>query len=309
MKVSITVEGQRGLTWDKWKVFAPTVEDFGFSGLYRSDHFIDATPPDLPSLEMWVSLTWLADHTNKMQIGSLVTPFSFRHPVHTARMASDIHNLSQNRFVLGVGAGWGGGEREHHMFGFDLLSVKERLLRFEEGLEVTSLLLHNDTPVSFSGQFYQLNDAFFIPPKKDQSTPPIMIGGNGKRVILSLAAKYADEWNAIYRTPAQFAELNTKLDKLLDEMQRPRQSVKRSQMMGLIFGEDQRNLDAQLGGKSADDFSEKGLLVGCASQIIDQLKALKNAGMEQVILQWSDLDNLNRLEKFAEQLLPDVLKL
>jgi alkanesulfonate monooxygenase SsuD/methylene tetrahydromethanopterin reductase-like flavin-dependent oxidoreductase (luciferase family) len=308
MEVSITVEGQRGLTWDKWKAFAPTVEKLGFSGLYRSDHFIDAEPPDMPSLEMWLSLTWLADHTSRMKIGSLVTPFSFRHPVHTARMASDIHKLSQNRFVLGVGAGWGGGEREHHMFGFDLLSVKERLLRFEEGLEVTSLLLHNDTPVSFSGQFYQLNDAFFIPPDKDQSCPPIMIGGNGERVILSLAAKYADEWNAIYRTPAQFAELNRKLDKLLEKMQRPRESVKRSQMMGLVFGLDQNDLDSQLGGKSTNEFWKKGMLAGCASQIIEQLEALKNAGVEQVILQWSDLENLNRLEKFSEQLLPNILQ-
>ena len=99
MEVAITVEGQRGLTWDRWKTFAPIVEALGFSGLYRSDHFVDADPPDLPSLEMWVSLTWLADHTNRMRIGSLVTPLSFRHPVHTARMAKDLSELTKGRFV------------------------------------------------------------------------------------------------------------------------------------------------------------------------------------------------------------------
>ena len=309
MEVSITVEGQRGLTWDRWKVFAPAVEAFGFSGLYRSDHFVDTAPPDLPSLEMWVSLTWLADHTSRIQIGSLVTPVSFRHPVHTARMARDLSQLSEGRFVLGVGAGWGGAEREHRMFGFDLLPVRERFLRFEEGLEVISLLLTQTAPVSYTGQYYQLYEAYFVPMSESPYKTPIMVGGNGAAQILSLAVKYADEWNAIYRTPAQFAELNTKLNQLLEENQRPGSDIKRSQMMGMVYGLNQTDLDIQLGGRNPDECWQRGMLAGCASQIIDQLGELKASGVEQVILQWPELDSLQRLEVFSKHVLRGVLSL
>ena len=309
MEVAITVEGQRGLTWDRWKAFAPAVEALGFSGLYRSDHFVDADPPDRPSLEMWVSLTWLADHTSGMRIGSLVTPFSFRHPVHTARMAKDLSELTKGRFVLGVGAGWGGAEREHRMFGFDLLPVTDRFIRFEEGLEVISHLLRDVSPVVFSGRYYQLREARFVSASESDYRTPIMVGGNGANKVLSLAAKYADEWNAIYRTPAQFAELNTRLDTLLDENQRSRVTVKRSQMMGVVFGTDQADLTHQLGGKHIDEFGERGMLAGCASQIKNQLEAFRDAGVEQVILQWPELDNTTRLEAFSEQVLPYALSL
>jgi alkanesulfonate monooxygenase SsuD/methylene tetrahydromethanopterin reductase-like flavin-dependent oxidoreductase (luciferase family) len=307
MKVAITVEGQRGLTWDKWKAFAPAVEDFGFSGLYRSDHFVDADPPDLPSLELWVSLTWLADHTRKIQIGSLVTPFSFRHPVHTARMAKDLDDLSGGRFVLGVGAGWEGAVREHTMFGFDLLPVKERFIRFEEGLEIVSRLLKENQPVTFTGRFYHLQEARLLPFPKRLGGPPIMVGGNGSTRLLSLAAKYADEWNAIHRTPIEFAKLNNRLNMLLDKIQRPRQSIKRSQMMGLMFGESQPDLVHLLGDRQASEMWEKGVLVGCASQIVDQLNQLAEAGVVQVILQWSDLENLRKLESFSHQVLSQVI--
>lgn len=303
MKLAITVEGQRGLTWGKWKMFAPTVEDFGFSGLFRSDHFLDASPPDEPSLELWVALTWLADHTRKIQIGSLVTPFSFRHPVHTARMAQDLNDLSGGRFVLGVGAGWEGAVREHAMFGFDLLPVKDRLDRFEEGLGVVSRLLKASEPVTYAGKYYHLQEARLIPAPERKGSPALMVGGNGSCRILSLAAKYADEWNAINRTPAQIIELNHRLDTLLDEMQRPRQSVKRSQMKTLIFGTNQTDLDQRLGNRQVSEVREQGGLVGCASEIVSQLGELVEAGVRQAILQWPDLDDLGRLEFFAQRVL------
>jgi alkanesulfonate monooxygenase SsuD/methylene tetrahydromethanopterin reductase-like flavin-dependent oxidoreductase (luciferase family) len=177
MEVALTVEGQRGLTWDRWKNFVPRVEECGYSGLFRSDHFVEAEPPDQDSLELWVSLTWAADHTRRMEIGSLVTPVSFRHPVHTARMAKELDDLSAGRFVLGVGAGWEGGTREHHMFGFDLLPVQERFLRFQEGLEVITQLLRSTAPVNFEGSYYQLRAARLLPTPTRKGGPRILVGG------------------------------------------------------------------------------------------------------------------------------------
>lgn len=306
MRIAITVEGQRGLTWQRWQRFALAVDTLGFSGLYRSDHFMDADPPDQDSLELWTSLTWLASHTKRIEFGPLVTPLSFRHPVHTARMAKDVDDLSGGRLVLGLGAGWGGGAREHRTFGFKLLPVPERFARFEEGLIIIWRLLRSESPVSFDGQYFCLDQARLLPRPQRKGGPPILIGGNGPQRILPLAAKYADEWNAIYRTPTQFNELNTQLNILLDEFGRPRESVRRSQMQGIVFASDQAKLQTKLNGKSPTDLENRGLLVGTPNQITDQLGCLEDVGVEQVILQWPGLDDLSSLENFATTVLHQV---
>ncbi len=106
MDIAIMIEGQNGLNWPRWQRIARAVEDLGFAGLYRSDHFTNGAPPDLDSLELWVSLTWLASNTKRIQFGPMVTPLSYRHPVLTARMAAAVDDLSGGRLTLGVGAGW-----------------------------------------------------------------------------------------------------------------------------------------------------------------------------------------------------------
>ena len=188
MDIAIMIEGQNGLNWPRWKRIARLVEDLGFAGLYRSDHFTNASPPDLDSLELWVSLTWLADNTERIEFGPLVTPFSFRHPAHTARMASAVDDLSGGRLTLGLGAGWQ--DREHENFGFSLLDIDDRFRRMEEGLEVVTRLLRSNSPSSFSGEFYTLQDAVLLPRPAHPNRPPILIGGNGEKRTLPLAARF-----------------------------------------------------------------------------------------------------------------------
>src|SRR5512139_245600 len=139
LEVAIMIEGQNGLTWPRWQRLAEAVEQLGFAGLYRSDHYTNANPPDKDSLELWISLAWLASHTSRIEFGPLVSPISFRHPTMTARMAAAVDDLSGGRLVLGLGAGWQ--QREHTHFGWDLLDLKGRFERFEEGLMVISSLL------------------------------------------------------------------------------------------------------------------------------------------------------------------------
>lgn len=136
IEVAIMIEGQNGLNWKRWQRLASVVEACGYIGLYRSDHYTNADPPDMDSLECWVSLTWLATHTERLEFGPLVTPMSFRHPTHTARMAAAVDDLSGGRLTLGIGAGWQ--EREHVNYGWDLLDPKERFSRLEEGLKIIS---------------------------------------------------------------------------------------------------------------------------------------------------------------------------
>src|SRR5947207_14249448 len=98
--VSLQIEGQMGLTWPRWKRLVAEVEALGFAGLYRSDHFTNAEPPDKESLELIVALTYLADRTQRVRFGSLVAALSFRHPTLLARQAAALADLSGGRMIL-----------------------------------------------------------------------------------------------------------------------------------------------------------------------------------------------------------------
>ncbi len=304
--VAIMVEGQDGLNWPRWQRIARTVEDSGFAGLYRSDHYTNANPPDLDSLELWVSLTWLASYTTRIEFGPMVSPVSFRQPTMTARMAAAVDDLSNGRLILGVGAGWQ--EREHINYDWPLLSVTERLDRFKEGLQVLHGLLRQETPFDFAGHYYTLHEAVVLPHPKRGAGLPILIGGNGKERTLSLAAKYADEWNGVYLTVDKARALNTRLDELLAANGREKTALKRSLMTRVVFGRDDEELKRVLAadGRTIEELRAASIVVGTPSAIVDQIGEIAEAGMYRVLLQWLELDDMDRLEALASSVLPQV---
>lgn len=302
------IEGQNGLTWARWQRLAQAVEELGFAGLYRSDHYTNANPPDKESLEVWVSLTWLASHSRRIQFGPLVCPFSFRDPTMLARTASAVDDLSGGRLALGLGAGWQ--EREHNNYGWDLLDIKDRFERFEEGLEVVSRLLNSAAPVDFQGKYYRLKDAILLPRPHRPGGPPITIGGNGEKRTLRFAARFAQEWNAVFIPAHEFARLNRVLDSYLAAINRPASSLRRSIMTGCIFAANDQQLEqkvsARTGGRrKADELRQHGLVVGTAEQMRSQLAEYAAAGAQRIMLQWLDLDDLHGLAGLADAALPD----
>lgn len=299
--VAIMIEGQAGLNWERWRNVAETVEDAGFHGLFRSDHFTNAEGPYEDSLELWTSLTWLADNTEKIEFGSLVTPTSFRNPVFTARMAKDVDNLADGRLTLGVGAGWQ--EREHETFGFDLLALGERFDRFEEGVEVIDRLLESDEPISFDGEYYELDDALLLPRPDRPGGPDLLIGGNGQNRTLPTAAVHADEWNGLFVPPGEYESLNERLDDLLESEGRSPEEVRRSFMTRVLFGRDEEELDELLDGKDREELEAHGVIVGTGPEVAERLDRLEEAGADRVMCQWLALDDLERLEAFGEAVL------
>ena len=300
LEIAIMIEGQNGLTWRRWQDIARLVEDAGFVGLFRSDHFTNGNPPEMESLELWTSLTWLASHTSRIEFGPLVTPFSFRHPVHTARMAAAVDDLSNGRLVLGLGAGWN--EREHHLFGFDLLEVDPRFDRFQEGLEVVTRLLQSDIPVTFEGRYYRLYEAILLPRPQRPGGPRILIGGNGPNRTLSNVVHYAGEWNCVQLPPHEFARLNERLSEMLVEAGREPESARRSMMTGCVFGKDDAALKKKVSsyGRSLEELRRRGIVAGSLDAVKDQLKALEQVGLQRIMLQWLDLEDLDGLEALAK---------
>ncbi|MDP9314648.1 MAG: TIGR03560 family F420-dependent LLM class oxidoreductase [Chloroflexota bacterium] len=304
IEVAIMIEGQNGLTWERWQRIATAVEEGGFVGLYRSDHFTNPEPPNIDSLECWISLAWLASHTKRIEFGPLVSPVSFRDPVMLARQALAVDDLSGGRLTFGVGAGWQ--VREHANFGYELLDKQRRLARFEESVEVMSRLLRSDEPVSFEGQFYRLHEAILLPRPNRAGGPPLLIGGNGPQRTLPLAARYATEWNGVMAPPATIAERNRQLDELLRQQGRQPADLRRSFMTNVVFGRDDAEVTHKLQGRDASELQSRGFMVGTADAVVAQIGAYADAGVQRIMLQWLDLDDLDGLAALAQDVLPQL---
>lgn len=316
-ELSIMIEAQDGVNWPIWKSLIEEVEALGFAGMFRSDHYSNGRPPEKDSLEMVVSLTHLAEHTKRIHFGPLVSPVSFREPTMLARQAAAIDDLSGGRMLLGLGAGWQ--EREHNMFGHHLGTVKERMDRFEEGVEVVSKLLNSDGPVIFEGRYFQLREAILLPRPQRPGGPLILIGGSGRRRTLPLVARYASQWNAVNPPLEEFKELSIHLDDLLRQEGRQPGDVKRSIMTMVIFGRAREDLEKRLdkppfnsptlAGKSLAEKiaawrDERHVLIGNGEEIADQISALSAAGVQEIMTQWFQLDDITGLRQYAEDVLP-----
>lgn len=172
------------------------LDDNNWHGIYLSDHFMPHKNhvQSGPMVECWTALSAIACSTKNIQLSSFVSPLSFRHPGVLANMATTVDEISKGRLILGVGAGWQ--QNEHESYGFDLLTPKERIDRFEEGIQVLIGLLNN-SEFSFNGKFFNLDNAT-CEPKKYSRNIPIMIGcWTGNNRMLSIAKKYGDIINLI----------------------------------------------------------------------------------------------------------------
>jgi F420-dependent oxidoreductase-like protein len=191
-------------TWaamlDVWRA-ADDIEVF--ESAWTFDHFYPIFSDSAgPCLEGWVTLTALAQATRRLRLGTLVTGIHYRHPAVLANMAATLDIISGGRLELGIGAGWN--EEESGAYGIPLGSPAERSDRFEEACAVLAGLLSEDS-FSFGGRYYQLTDARCNPKPVQRPHPPICIGGSGERRTLRTTARYAQHWNFVGGTPAEFA--------------------------------------------------------------------------------------------------------
>ncbi len=304
MLISLMIEGAFGLNWPRWQRLVRAAEELGFDGLYRSDHFMDGTDSHRDALEAYVSLAWAADHTERIELGTLVSPVSFRDPRILAWQAAAVNDLSQGRLRLGLGTGWQA--IEHDSFGFELGSMDERFARLEEGLEVVTRLVRSEHPVSYHGERYQLKDAQLVPQWSAANSPAIIIGGNGEKRTLPLVARFADEWNGLMMGNEEWQRRNHLLDELLRAQGRDGATVRRSLMCGTIIAADQATLDADPDKDRFGELLGRGAVIGTPNEVVEILAAKAEAGIESVQLQWLDFDDIGGLELIASKVLPQL---
>jgi F420-dependent oxidoreductase-like protein len=312
MKIGVMIEGQEGLTWDRWFRIADRVESLGLDSLWRSDHFFSLMGHlERPALECWTSLTALAQRTRRIQFGPLVSPMTFRHPALLARMAAAVDLLSNGRLVLGVGAGWN--EAEHHAFGIGLPPLKERFDRLEEGIAVIKALWTGG-PVDLDGRYYPLRGAAAYPRPLQRPAPSLLIGGDGEVRLLRIVAKDADEWNSHAGGPDIYRVKRAKLEEHCRAVGRDPGTIRRSWMAGIVIGRDapevadkSRWMQAFLAALSAvppaavpDELRRRGWVVGTPDQAAAQIDAMSALGVERAMFQWYNLDDLDGLGLLAE---------
>lgn len=317
VKLGIMLEGQEDLSWGKWHDWVDRCEELGFESLWRSDHLQPLVlGADKEALEAWVSFTTLAARTERIRFGAMVTPMTFRHPSVLAKMAASIDQLSGGRLEMGLGAGWC--VPEHTAFGIPFYDWKTRYGMLEEGIEVIKTLWTEDN-ATFKGQHFSLNGATSYPKPVQSPHPPFVIGGNGEKRTIPIAAKYAQEWNGINLTVEGFAEKRELLYGACEKIGRGEGEISTSLAATGIIGRDDREYERRLavvagmlrarkeiGEASPEELMDKGFIVGTPEGVVERILAYGEAGASRVMFQLYDYEDTDLLDLIAERVLPRV---
>ncbi len=236
------------------RAVAQQAETDGFDSIWLPDHFLYRYPgqPTRGIWECWTMLAALAEATQRVEVGTLVTCNSFRHPAILAKMATAVDEVSRGRLILGVGAGWN--EPEYQAFG---LPFDHRVGRFEEALQILKPLLR-DGHVDFAGQYYQARDCEDAPRGPRPGGPPLMVGcGSESARMLRLTAQYADLWNVGYMgKPETMAEPLARIQEACNAVGRDPATLGVTALIGLWFPDLQANqpgfFDSPLTGKAEE---------------------------------------------------------
>jgi F420-dependent oxidoreductase-like protein len=308
VRLALMIEGQEGVTWEDWVALADACEEHGVEALFRSDHYVSGFDETRPVLDAWATLAGLAARTSKLELGTLVSPGTFRHPSLLARNAATADEISGGRVTLGIGAGWM--EREHEAYGFEFATAGERVARFGEQLEIVHRLLREDG-VDFDGSYYTLRGA----PGLRRPRLPILVGGSAKPGTTEPAVRFADEYNTFFATLDEIRERKQILDEACERAGRDPSTLRRSLMAPLVVGRDERELHesarrvgARFGREPQgvlDRYGEFGP-VGTVEQVVERLKQVEEIGYNRVMLQHLAHQDLDTVALIGRELVPAV---
>ncbi len=306
MQIGLMVEGQNGLTWERWSHILALAERLRFPSVFRSDHYFIGTQQS--SIEAFLSFVVAAKETRTIRFGSLVAPMTFRSPVDVGRMAAQVSLLSGGRFVLGIGAGWN--EPEHQAYGIPFPSLGDRMARLEEAVHVIKALW-GPGPADYAGRFFRLEGADCLP-KPERL--PLLIGGGGERKTLKLVAQHADEWNCVMQPPAGYAHKVEVLLRHCEAAGRNPATIRRSMMTFCFAGHTMAGVEALLrtffrdqtstGAELVERARNRRMLLGTTGQIVDTLSELEAHGLQEVMLQHLDFASDDLPEYFAAEIAP-----
>jgi alkanesulfonate monooxygenase SsuD/methylene tetrahydromethanopterin reductase-like flavin-dependent oxidoreductase (luciferase family) len=268
MRICLMLEGQEGIEWEQWLALATAAEAADLDGLFRSDHYRSIMRGDpAGSLDAWTTLAGIAARTDRIRLGTMVSPVTFRHASVLAKAVTTVDHISSGRVELGIGAGWF--EAEHDSYHFPFLTSRKRLDELDRQLaEITR----------------QWTDAPDVWPKPVQRPhPPIIVGGGAKPRTVRAAVQFADEYNTTFPSVVEAAERR----RILDEAAREagREPLRFSMMIGCLVGRDQAEVDERVARYHERVGPEPPPITGTVEQVVEQLRAYEEVGVERAMLQ------------------------
>jgi alkanesulfonate monooxygenase SsuD/methylene tetrahydromethanopterin reductase-like flavin-dependent oxidoreductase (luciferase family) len=268
VRICLMIEGQEGVEWEQWLALAEAAEAAGLEGLFRSDHYqAIGTGSPAGSLDAWTTLAALAARTQRLRLGTMVSPVTFRPASVLAKSVVTVDHVSGGRAELGIGAGWF--EREHTAYGFPFLTTRERLDELDRQLEEITR---------------QWTDADDIWPKPvQQPRPPIIVGGTAKPRTVRAAVRFADEYNTVFPTVDEARERKEVLDAAAREA--GRDPLVYSMMIGCLVGRDEADVELRLRRYDEEVGGSPPPVRGTVEQVAEQLRAYESVGVERAMLQ------------------------
>jgi F420-dependent oxidoreductase-like protein len=308
------IEGQEGVNWDDWVRIARLTEEKGLEGLFRSDHYTAIIHPRAAALDAWTTLAGLAALTDRIRLGTLVSPATFRHPSVLARMAATVDHISRGRLEVGMGAGWY--EREHLENGFPFLDAKQRFQLFAEQVEVVVRSWTEDG-FAHKGAAFELDDQTALPRPYQAPHPPLLLGGTVKPRFAALAARYATEVNTLGAPSAELRERKRRLDEACAEAGRDPTTLGYSVMTSCFVGDDEGEAIDRIHmfqSMRGDDTDPSVLLAdrrdrwlaGTVEQVAERIEELRAIGVARVFLQHLNHDDDEMVSLVGDRLLPLV---
>ena len=272
-------------TFDELAARARAAEAAGFDGIVGMDHLVPPLAADRPMYDAMITNTWLAAHTARLRVGSLVLCDAFRHPAVLAREAVSIDHASGGRFDLGIG--WGSVGAEFETFGVDPAAPAARVQRLRETLEVLRALWAGEV-VDYDGAFHHLRDA------RQEPVPlghiPIVIGGSGPKTM-ALVRDFADWWNL------SVPEIE-RLDELRAQAGGARVSIQ--QVFGFVAHDDDRDAVAAMAERR---YHYARPVVGTGPELLEHFVALADRGVERVYCWFADFAPPDTLAAFGESVI------
>jgi F420-dependent oxidoreductase-like protein len=290
--------------WSDTRDTARELDRLGFHSVWFNDHLYGVPMPHLPILEAWTALTAVGALTEKVELGTLVTPVGFRNPALLAKMAATLDVVTNGRVIVGLGSGWF--ESEFTGYGMPFPPLRDRLEQLDETATILKLLWTVSSP-SFAGKHYRL-DATYCEPKPVRR-PPILIGGGGEKVLLRLAAKHADVWNNLAVNQQALAAKVGKLHEHCAAVGRDPAEIRISQQCLVVIGESEADAQAKSDKAAAIYGGHMGApgplsIFGTAEQCIEKIHAHARLGCTMFVIEFFGRDVREPARLFAERVLP-----
>jgi alkanesulfonate monooxygenase SsuD/methylene tetrahydromethanopterin reductase-like flavin-dependent oxidoreductase (luciferase family) len=276
MRICLMIEGQEGVTWPQWLALAEATERAGLDALFRSDHYRSIVRGEpAGSLDAWATLAALAARTERIRLGTLVSPVTFRPPSVLAKNAVTVDHVSGGRVELGIGAGWF--EAEHTTYGFPFGTPRSRLDELDRQLaEITR-------------QWTEADDA--RPKPLQEPRPRIIVGGAAKPRTLAAAVRFADEYNTVFPSVDEARE---RAERVADAARAAgRTPLVFSMMIGCVVGRDRGEAADRLERwRAVTSKSGEPPLCGTVDEIARRLRDYESAGVQRAMLQHLDHDDV-----------------